>query len=110
MAERSSLRPQPSPGTGSIRHLFSGTRRSASSETAEPGGAGEGRPAGVGVGHYAVYEVEIDERGAAEIEVGVSPETAARRIGGLMIFGPVITQMPGQGRGVDSLEAAWTSC
>jgi hypothetical protein len=50
----------------------------------------------VGGGHYAVYEAEIDEGGAAEIEADVIPETRARRIGGLMIFGPVITQMLGK--------------
>jgi hypothetical protein len=29
----------------------------------------------VGVGHYSVYEVEINESGAGEIEADVIPET-----------------------------------
>jgi len=58
--------------------------------------AGEGRPVEVGGGHHAVYEAEIDEGGAAEIETNGIPETRARRIAGLMIFGPVITQMLGK--------------
>src|SRR5215468_5635540 len=62
----------------------------------EVAAAAEGRPVEVGGGHHAVYEAEIDEGGAAEIEADGIPETRARRIAGLMIFGPVITQMLGQ--------------
>ncbi len=39
------------------------------------GDAAERRPDEVGVGHYAVLEVEVDESGAGEIEADVRPET-----------------------------------
>ena len=68
----------------------------AEGRPAEIGAAAEGRPGEVGVSHYAVYEVEVDEGGAGEIEADARPETWARRIGGALIFGPVITQMLGK--------------
>src|SRR6266480_3525037 len=62
----------------------------------ELGGAAEDSLPEVGVSHDAVREVEIDEGGIGEIEPDAGPETWARRIGGALIFGPVITQVLGQ--------------